>query len=198
MSSSEKQDLRVPPDPPAGGYQDPYPFEYPILQLNLFSILVLFLFVPVLSTITTQLQGGTFPIMMSTFSHAIGVLLVGILTILLHEHIHGFTMRRFGYLPRYGFNWKMFAAFAIAEEQFMSREHALWIALAPFAVLTVVGFPLLAVPYAPLVTVLFFMLLFNTIGAVGDFYALYRLLRMPPGTLLYDISPAQMFVYEPK
>ena len=80
----------------------------------------------------------------------------------------------------------------------MTREHALWVVAAPVLVISTVAFPLLSAPFAPLVTVAFFVLLFNTLGAFGDFYALFRLMRMPPGTLLYDISPFEMFVYEPQ
>jgi hypothetical protein len=198
MSRPDSQNIIAPPDPPHPGYQQPYPFKYPIFQLNLFGVLGLLVMVPVVSGLTTQLQGGEFPILLTTLYHALGVFLVGILTILAHEHIHGYVMGRFGYKARFGFNWKLFAAYAIAEEQFMTREHTLWVTIAPVFVITTIAVPLLAVPFAPLVTIAYFALLFNTLGAFGDFYALFRLLRMPAGTLLYDISPFEMFVYEPR
>ena len=102
MERQDSQNLTAPPDPPHNGFRKPYEFKYPILQLNLYGVLGLLLFVPILSNLTVSLQGGNFPILLTTFYHAIGVMLVGFLTILVHEQLHGFVMTRFGYKPASG------------------------------------------------------------------------------------------------
>jgi hypothetical protein len=71
------------------------------------------------------------------------------------------------------------------------------VALAPLCVMTAALLPLLAVPIRAVVIVAFMMLVLNTGGAVGDLYLVWRLLRMPRGTLLYDVDTNNMFILEP-
>jgi uncharacterized membrane protein YkvI len=57
--------------------------------------------------------------------------------------------------------------------------------------------PVLFVPVPMLAFGAFVALLFNTLGAVGDLYLLAHLLRMPPGTLLYDSDMRHSYVFYP-
>ena len=44
----------------------------------------------------------------------------------------------------------------------------------------------------------FFVLVVNTSGAVGDLSLAWRLLRMPPETLLYDVDARHSYIFYPE
>ena len=81
--------------------------------------------------------------------------------------------------------------------QFQTRRDNVRCALAPLVVFTVVLTPLLAGPL-PVALLAFFVLVVNTSGAVGDLYLTWRLLRMPPETLLYDVDARHSYIFYPE
>jgi hypothetical protein len=119
-------------------------------------------------------------------------------TILIHEVIHGVTYQLLGYQVSYGLAPELGAAYAAAFGQFQKRIHNLIVAVMPLIVITLIGVPLLSVSgNVFLGTCAFVVLIINTSGAVGDVYISWRLVQMPAGTLLYDVSVDKMLIYEP-
>src|SRR5687768_12408415 len=180
------------------GYQSPYRFEYPKIKLQFAGLAVLLLVVPPLVWLTWQVQNLPDAGRVVIRPLDLALLLVAVpLTIVVHELIHGLAFRVLGYQVTYGVAWHLGAAYAGAFGQFQLRRHMFVVALAPLFVLTAALLPLLAVPIRAVVIVVFMMLVLNTGGAVGDLYLVWRLLRLPRGTLLYDVDTNNMFILEP-
>jgi hypothetical protein len=190
------------PPPPPAGYRAPYPFDYPKLWVNLATLVLLITLGPLLWRLTgflhRQAPADAFRIgPEQLLVIMLSIVLVPPLTIVLHELLHGLTYRWLGYRISYGFYWRL-GPYTAAFGQFQRREHTIVVALAPLVVLSGGMLPLLAVREALVITIAFLTILINTSGATGDLYLVWRLLRMPPGTLTYDIDARHMFVYEPE
>jgi hypothetical protein len=185
------------PVPPVG-YQAPYRFEYPKIMLQIASLGLLVVLVPPLIWLTWSIQRlpGEGVVIIRPLDLVL-LLVAAPLTIVVHELIHGLAFRAFGYRVTYGVAWHLGAAYAGAFGQFQRRRHMFFVALAPLLVLTIVCLPLLAAATRAVVIVAFMVLVLNTGGAVGDLYLVGRLWRLPPGSLLYDTDPNNMFILEP-
>ena len=188
----ELSETELVPPPPAG-YAPPEPFVYPMWGLQGAALLVL------------VLMGGSLLLFLGwwhgelSLTLGLGELLLVLLTvavvIVVHELVHGAVYRLLGYEVQFGVAWQMGAAYAAVFGQFQQRGHNFASAVAPLVVLTAVLFPLLLVPNSVLNLIGFTALLFNTSGAVGDLYLMWRLWRLPPGSLLYDVNPETMLIY---
>lgn len=186
------------PTPPPG-YAAPVRLVYPKVALQVMAISLLLLTTPVLLAVAWLLQGRPSGVPVVTTPSDLGVvLLTVILTVLGHEWIHGVAYQLLGYRVTYGASLKLLAAYAAAFGQWQRRRDNLIVALAPLVVITLLLMPLLGVSNRILVVVAFTALLFNFSGAVGDLYLTWRLLRMPRGTLLYDVDPSLMLIATPK
>lgn len=187
-------------DPPSpAGYRSPYLFQYPQRGLQIAGLLVFLVTAAVLGYITWLLHGSPADVVISfDLTSLILVIITVGLIVVVHELVHAAVLRLMDYRVQFGFNWRLPGAYAAAFGQFMERNHNLWTALAPLVVINLLAVPLLAVPFFPVVSLAFIALLVNTSGAVGDLYLAWRLLRMPRQTLLYDVSPERMLVFEPK
>ncbi|WP_169732169.1 DUF3267 domain-containing protein [Halostagnicola larsenii] len=199
-----------PPQTPEG-YTDPYRFEYPKLLLFVSASVLMIGSVIVYGWLLLQLQGPEIlPVVFETGAEeeitiiftpgeTAGPFLFGFLTVaIVHELLHGVVYQRYGYEVSYGVYWRMGAVYAVVFHQFQSRKDNLRVGIAPLVVITGICLPLLAVPHPVIATTAFFVLTLNTAGAVGDIYALWRLYRMPSGTLLYDATIQHMYVFEPE
>jgi hypothetical protein len=195
----------VMPDPPPG-YRTSYPFHYPMQWLSLVSLGVFLVACPLLFWLTAayraaQQRTAILSLEVDTvFTLVAWVLLlptVTILVIVVHELLHGLALRVLGYRVSYGIAPHLGAAYAAAFGQFLPRRHMLPVALTPLVGLTLLLVPLLTVPNRFVVGGALLALLINSSGAVGDIYAVWRTLRMPRGTLFYDIDPLHMLVFEP-
>ena len=184
------------PTPPLG-YQAPLRFEYPRLKLQVAAITMVIITLPLLFTLTWLLQDQ-----IPRFNVGTGNLLLVILTVVatvgVHELIHGLAYALFGYRVSYGANLKLMAAYAAAFEQWQTRNHNFIVALAPLVVLNGLLIPFLLIPHPTLTLIIFTALLFNSSGAVGDLYLVWRLGRLPTGSLLYDIDVKTMLIYTPR
>jgi hypothetical protein len=126
------------------------------------------------------------------------IVLAIVLMFVVHELIHGMVMRVFGYQVSYGIGWHMGGFYTAAFQQFVTRDHAIIIALAPLLVITPLGLVvMLLLPVWFGVIVALMVVICNTAGAVGDMYLTWRLLWLPCATLLYDVSIQRMLIYEP-
>ena len=114
-------------------------------------------------------------------------MIVGVIvTISLHEAIHGLTMRLFGARPIFGLDWKLGAAYATAPGYLFTRNQFILVALVPLVALTLIF--LLILMFVPmswrLVGVL--ALTFNVAGAAGDLWMARVLLPFPASALVMD------------
>jgi hypothetical protein len=185
---------------PLPGYQPALRFEYPKLQLQLVAIALIIVIAPLLVVLTWLLQGkpGQFPLpIQPTLGDLMTVLGTIIVIVLVHELIHGLVYQWLGYKVSYGVSLHLMAAYAGAFGQWQQRRHNILVALAPLLLLTLLLIPLLSASQPKLVLFAFTALLFNTGGAVGDLYLVWRLLRWPAASLLYDVNTSTMLVFLP-
>jgi len=185
------------PTPP-DGYQSAIPFIYPKLTLNLFGIGLLLLTIPILLGISWFLRGTppTFLVIQTPLEIGL-IILTLILTITLHEVVHGLTYQWLGYQVTYGVSWQLLAAYAAAFGQFQSRKHNAITALTPLLGFSLLLMPLLTVSHPTIALLGFIALLFNISGSVGDIYLAWRLWNLPPQTLMYDVDVTTMLIYKP-
>lgn len=115
----------------------------------------------------------------------LAVLAVTIVTIILHELVHGvlfwlYTRER----PKFGF--KLLYAYASAPDWYFSTSIYWLIGLGPLVFLSLVGMALL--PFIPLSWLPYLLLgiFLNAAGAIGDLYIVIRLAFEPAGTLVLD------------
>ena len=190
--------MSEPPTPPPG-YRAPLRFRYPTMALQAAAIALLVLAAPLLVWLSYALRGDTAVVPpVGTLSVILALLGAIVVTVVVHEWVHGLAYQALGYKVSYGVSLHLGAAYAGAFGQWQRRGHNLLVALAPLLVLS----PLLLLAVAlggPRVAQLAFAaLLFNISGAVGDLYLAYRLLRMPPAALLYDADPKTMWYALPE
>ncbi|WP_226040468.1 DUF3267 domain-containing protein [Natrinema sp. DC36] len=199
-----------PPAPPEG-YDEPKLFEYPTLMLLLVSI-PLFLFTAygfgwllwqiqgpeVFATLfsVTETEDSTV-VVLDMIDVGLPLVVALFVTVVVHELIHGTVMHYYGQDVTYGVNPAMGAFYAAAFGQFQRREQLFPIGLAPLVSIAVVATPFLAVPVSSIAVTAYMVVVINTTGAVGDLYVVWRLRRMPEGTLLYDVDLRHMYVFEP-
>ena len=123
-----------------------------------------------------------------------GVLIAGAVAyIILHELVHGITMRYYGSKTvKYGFTGNY--AFA-GSSDYYDRASYLVITLAPVVFWGVVLLILCLVLPASWFWVAYMIQIFNISGAAGDAYVTFRLLRSPRDILISD-SGVRMEVYK--
>lgn len=187
------------PEPPPG-YQPALKFEYPKLKLQLLAVALIIVITPLLVLLTWFLQGrpGRFPLLIQGGLGDLTIVLLTIVaTVFVHELIHGLAYQLLGYKVSYGVSLQLMAAYAGAFGQWQQRHHNILVALAPLLLLTLFLVPLLSSSQPGLVLIAFTALLFNTGGAVGDLYLVWRLLRWPAASLLYDVNTSTMLVFLP-
>lgn len=121
------------------------------------------------------------------------VMIVGMIAyIILHELVHGITMKYFGCKKvKYGFNWLY--AFAGADDYFCKKEYII-IALAPVVVWGVVLAVINAFVSSEWFWVVYFIQMSNISGAAGDMYVTWKFSKMPKDILVQD-SGVNMVVY---
>lgn len=125
-----------------------------------------------------------------------GLLAALLLTMPLHELVHAacfyrFTRRR----PVFGLSL-LYAYVAAPPGVYVARDPYMVIALAPLVVLGLLGLALLLVVPPLVAPAVLGVLLFNTVGAVGDLLVSAWLLRHPPTVLAQDVGD-RMTLYGP-
>jgi len=142
---------------------------------------------------------GNLPESFSISLNQIGFTLAAILiTIVLHEWLHGMTMKWFGAKPQYGFKWKQLLFYATCPGHAFQRNQYIAVALAPLAVLTllfVLGIWLLN--GTGWVALLGICGMLNASGAIGDLWMSGIALRYPAATYIVDEQDG-MRVFLPK
>ena len=116
----------------------------------------------------------------------LGVVAAALLILPLHEWVHGQAIRWAGHRPRYGLMLGKGALYATADNALFPRNVFIVIALAPLAVITLLGMALvLALPdsvgfYTALAVI------FNAGSAIGDLWMAALVWRRPPSALVRD------------
>jgi len=119
--------------------------------------------------------------------------LIFVASMLLHEWLHGLTLRRFGHKPSYAFH-KLYLVATIQKGSYLTRREYLFMTLTPVVVMTVVGgWSLFILPPA-LGQLLLIALLLNTAASIGDFMVAWRVYKAPPDALFSEDHGIQLFV----
>ena len=125
----------------------------------------------------------------------VGVLLAGMIVyMILHELMHGVTMKAFG-TKRVKYGFTGLYAFAGSEDYYKKIPY-LVIALAPVVIWGVVLAVLNVVEPAEWFLVIYLIQVVNCSGAAGDLYVTFRFLRLPKDILVQD-QGVGMTVYAP-
>ena len=113
--------------------------------------------------------------------------------IVLHELTHGAVMKLFGAIKiRFGFTGMY--AYAGSEFDYFTKGAYFVIALAPLIVWSLILTPILFVIPRDWFWIVYFIMIGNVAGAVGDIYVVFRFLRSPRDLLVLDTG-VEMFVY---
>jgi len=128
------------------GYKRPVKLTYNVLILNIFSIIIFILGIIGFNLLHSWIKKGSFT---GEFSGSIDLagmgLLVGvfIITILVHELVHGLFFWLLGYKVNFGLMLPI-AAYTMAKNQLIKRTDYMLISLAPFVLINLV-----CIPYTP-------------------------------------------------
>ncbi|GHO45694.1 DUF3267 domain-containing protein [Ktedonospora formicarum] len=129
------------------------------------------------------------------WSIVIGIVLLVlscIVCMIVHELIHSLCFWLFtGSRPHFGFKWLY--AYASAPNWYIPRGPFLFVGLAPFVCLTLLGIALLPFVSAGISLLLCCLLTAHTMGCVGDFYVVIRLLMASSGLLIRDYGDGMAF-----
>jgi hypothetical protein len=128
----------------------------------------------------------------------VSVLAAILITVALHEYLHGMTMKIFGAKPNYGFKWKQLLFYATCPGHAFQRNHYIVVALSPLVLLTllfVLGIWLLK--GTGWVALLGICGVLNASGAIGDIWMSGVALRYPPTAYIVDEQDG-MRVFLPK
>jgi hypothetical protein len=107
--------------------------------------------------------------------------------IVLHELVHGLTMRRYGARPKYGVLWSGLMFYATAAGFAFRRNNYLTVALAPLIVLSLLIMIILAAPLSTgPATLLIICGAFNAAGAIGDLWIVRIVMRYPKQAFVID------------
>jgi len=116
----------------------------------------------------------------------IWIILVFIISIPLHEFLHGLAIRRAGHKPRYGMMLSKGAFYATADNALFWREDFIFIALAPLIGITLLGLLLVFILPDTLGYYVSLGVVFNAANSIGDLWMTAVVRRYPPSTLVRD------------
>ncbi len=136
-----------------------------------------------LASILGALPGG--------FSFSTGGVILAIvsivLTIILHELVHGITMRALGARPQYGVMWDKLMFYATSPGHAYRRAGYIAVALAPLLALSVVAvLGMMLFAGSAWVVLLALCATMNASGAIGDLWILTVVLRYPSHAYVVD------------
>jgi len=115
-------------------------------------------------------------------------LIVGLLlTIVLHELVHGLAIRLFGGKPTYGVILKGLMFYATASGHAFRRDQYIGVALAPLVLGSLAGAVLLMLPLSDaLAWIISICAAINVTGAIGDLWITAVVLRYPSTAYVVD------------
>jgi hypothetical protein len=114
------------------------------------------------------------------------IILIFIISIPLHEYLHGLAIRRAGHKPRYGMMLSKGAFYATADNALFWRADFIFIALAPLVGITLLGLLLVYLLPDTLGYYASLGVVFNAANSIGDLWMTVVVRRYPPTTLVRD------------
>ena len=181
------------------GYKPPVKLTYNTFVLNVFSIIVFILGIVGFNLLRGWIEKGVFT---GEFSGSIDFAGMGILavifviTILVHELVHGLFFWQLGYKVSFGLMLPI-AAYTMVKNQLVKRQDYLLISLAPFVMINLICILLLFLKISIISDIAVPALIINTSGAVADLWLATVIFFSPKKTLFYDTSVMENFVYYP-
>ncbi len=133
-----------------------------------------------------RLRGPYSTAFSETLSGVVAVIVVLIVTFSAHEALHGAAILWAGHKPRFGMELHKGILYATADNALFTRNQFVVVALAPLAVMTVVGMALMIVVPDTVGYYVGLMVALNAAGAVGDLWMTFVALRYPPAALVRD------------
>jgi hypothetical protein len=122
------------------------------------------------------------------------IILIFIISIPLHEALHGLAIRRAGHKPRYGMMLSKGAFYATADNALFWRDDFIFIALAPLVGITILGLLLVYLLPNTLGYYVSLGVIFNAANSIGDLWMTAVVRRYPPTTLVRDQADS-IFIY---
>ena len=114
------------------------------------------------------------------------IILIFIISIPLHEVIHGLAIRRAGHKPRYGMMLSKVAFYATADNTLFWRDDFIFIALAPLIGITLLGLLLVFLLPDTIGYYVSLGVVFNAANSIGDLWMTAVVRRYPLTTLVRD------------
>ncbi len=129
--------------------------------------------------------GGLIRLNGSTLIKLAGVVISLGIVLILHEMVHGFFFWT-ATKTKPVFGLQLSYAYAAAPDWFIPANNYLWIGIAPFLLLDILGVLLLIFSPVGLILYIAAAIAMNTAGSIGDLWILYTLLRQPTRCLVND------------
>jgi hypothetical protein len=126
-----------------------------------------------------------------------GVALV-LLTLPLHELMHGLFISRYGHKPKYGIKILKGVLYATADGALFRRDEFNAVAMAPFVVISLVMLALSLIFPPGIAIWLMFAATINATGAVGDFWMVVKTLQFPADALVLDVKDGMRIFSKPQ
>lgn len=114
------------------------------------------------------------------------LLLVFVLSIVIHEGLHGLAILRAGHKPRFGMMLSKGAFYATADNALFWRDDFITIALAPIVGITLLGMALVYVLPDTLGYYVALGVVLNAANSIGDLWMTAVVRRYPPTALIRD------------
>ncbi|WP_028273740.1 DUF3267 domain-containing protein [Atopococcus tabaci] len=154
-----------------------------IWRLNLTSLGLWILFFALFEVLAYWIQGMNVTEMTIVELFIGSIALLGLLVI--HELIHGLFFKLYQPEKKVEFGFKNGMAYATSSDSYYPRNQYIWIAAAPFVLITLL---LLALFIAEALSKVLFVMLasIHAAGCVGDFYYLYLLSKQPKDIQVKD------------
>ena len=157
-----------------------------VIVMQILSILLFVFFSMLFFNLVNRL--GNYPTSFEFGPVEIIIVITAILmTLVLHELVHGLMMKLHGAKPQYGVMWKQLMFYATSPGFAYPRNRFIQIALAPFLLLTlmfVLG--IFGLKGTPWVLLLALCASLNASGAIGDVWMSILLLRFGPEAFVVD------------
>ena len=156
-----------------------------VITLNILGVLLFVIFGLVFSNLAVslgKLRGFRFGL------NEIGAVLIAIvMTFILHELTHGLFMQIFGARPKYGILWKQMMFYATSPGYAYHRNNYVVIALAPFAIISIIVVLGMWLLQGTLwVALLGICGVINASGAIGDIWITMIVLRYATTAYIMD------------
>ena len=124
-------------------------------------------------------------------------IVMGVLTILGHELIHGIVYVLLGYEINWGMADNLNAVYTGAFNQLITRKESILALSAPLLLLNLIFLPLFFGSMPLPVFSAFAVLVVNTSMSRADIYAISRIYSAPSGSLVYHTKPEEFRIYSP-